>query len=141
MHSRCPNCDAHYRIDADALLFSADFRGEERMAQLESVTYPQPNREFIEATFEAFAAQHPWVGPHDIRPKSVARELYSDYASFEDGRLAGGLRVVDEIIRGGPLVIMYAVDLEAVEESVREHGGNTPQADDITIVLARRLPE
>ena len=50
-----------------------------------------------------------------------------DYASFEDGRLAGGLRVTDEVVRGGPLVIMYAVDLEAVEASVREHGGTIVQ--------------
>jgi D-aminopeptidase len=46
-----------------------------------------------------------------------------DYASFEDGRLAGGFRLVDEVHRGGPLVIIYAVDLEAVEASIRAHGG------------------
>ena len=46
-----------------------------------------------------------------------------DYASFEDGRLAGGFYVSDEIIRGGPLVIIYAVDLEAVAAGVRNNGG------------------
>ena len=46
-----------------------------------------------------------------------------DYASFEDGRLAGGFHVSDEIIRGGPLVIIYAVDLEAVAAGVRNNGG------------------
>ncbi len=46
-----------------------------------------------------------------------------DYASFEDGRLAGGFHVSDEIIRGGPLVIIYAVDLEEVAAGVRNNGG------------------
>jgi D-aminopeptidase len=46
-----------------------------------------------------------------------------DYASFEDGRLNGGFRLVEEVNRGGPLVIIYALDLEAVEASVRAHGG------------------
>jgi D-aminopeptidase len=46
-----------------------------------------------------------------------------DYASFEDGRLAGGFHLSEEVSRGGPLVIIYAVDLEAVEASVRANGG------------------
>jgi len=46
-----------------------------------------------------------------------------DYASFEDGRLAGGFRKEAGVVRGGPLVIVYAVDLEAVAASVRRHGG------------------
>jgi len=46
-----------------------------------------------------------------------------DYASFEDGRLAGGFRLVDKVARGGPPVVIYAVDLEATEAAVRAHGG------------------
>jgi D-aminopeptidase len=46
-----------------------------------------------------------------------------DYASFEDGRLAGGFQLAEEVTRGGPLVIIYAVDLEAAEASVRANGG------------------
>jgi predicted enzyme related to lactoylglutathione lyase len=51
-----------------------------------------------------------------------------DYASFEDGRLTGGFRLVDRVVRGGPLVIIYAVDLEAAEAAVRAHGGAIVQA-------------
>ena len=46
-----------------------------------------------------------------------------DYASFEDGRLTGGFHLSEEVTRGGPLVIIYAVDLESVEASVRANGG------------------
>jgi D-aminopeptidase len=46
-----------------------------------------------------------------------------DYASFEDGRLTGGFRLEEEVSRGGPLIVIYAVNLEAVEAGVRTNGG------------------
>ena len=46
-----------------------------------------------------------------------------DYTSFEDGRLAGGLRPEDRVEPGGPLVVIYSVELEAIEASVKTHGG------------------
>jgi len=47
-----------------------------------------------------------------------------DYTSFADGRLAGGFSKVDTVAKGGGvLVVIYAVDLEAVEAAVKAHGG------------------
>ena len=46
-----------------------------------------------------------------------------DYASFEDGRLAGGFAKMDRVTRGGPLVVIYAADLAAIEAAVRASGG------------------
>ncbi|MEN8184363.1 MAG: VOC family protein [Myxococcota bacterium] len=46
-----------------------------------------------------------------------------DYASFYDGRLAGGFRLEPEVTSGGPLVVLYAVDLGEVEALVRDAGG------------------
>ena len=46
-----------------------------------------------------------------------------DYTSFEDGRLAGGFSAASEVVRGGPLVVIYAADLSAIEASVRASGG------------------
>jgi superfamily II RNA helicase len=57
---------------------------EERMAELEKVEYPKPNRDFVYATFNEFAAKHPWVGQENIRPKSIARELVERFMSFGD---------------------------------------------------------
>ncbi len=57
---------------------------EERMEHLEQVTYPKPRGEWIYATFDAFAEDHPWVGHEAIRPKSVARDMYERYLSFND---------------------------------------------------------
>ena len=57
---------------------------DERMAELEHVEYPKPNAEFVYATFNEFAARHPWVGRENIRPKSVAREMVERAMSFND---------------------------------------------------------
>ncbi len=46
-----------------------------------------------------------------------------DYTSFADGRLAGGFFKAEAAQPGGALVIIYAVDLEQVEEDVVAHGG------------------
>jgi len=46
------------------------------------------------------------------------------YLSFNDGRLDGGFALSEEVYpSGGPLVILYALDLEKTLDLVREHGG------------------
>ena len=57
---------------------------EERMEQLDQVTYPKPKGEWIYQTFDDFAEDHPWVGHEAIRPKSVARDMYQRYLAFND---------------------------------------------------------
>jgi hypothetical protein len=57
---------------------------DERMAELEKVEYPKPNRDFVYATFNEFAEKHPWVGAENIRPKSVAREMVERFMTFAD---------------------------------------------------------
>ncbi len=58
---------------------------DERMAQLEEITeHPKPQREFLYDTFNAFAAAHPWVEQENVRPKSIAREMFERYMSFAD---------------------------------------------------------
>lgn len=46
-----------------------------------------------------------------------------DYVSFQDGRLSGGFTKVDRVQPGGPLVVLFAVDLAAAERRVIEAGG------------------
>jgi superfamily II RNA helicase len=57
---------------------------DERMEELEKLEYPKPRREFIYSTFNAFADKHPWVGQENIRPKSIAREMFEQFRSFSD---------------------------------------------------------
>jgi uncharacterized protein len=51
-----------------------------------------------------------------------------DYASFHDGRLGGGFRQEAHVARGGPLVVLYAVDLAALEAKIRGAGGKVVRA-------------
>ena len=46
-----------------------------------------------------------------------------DYTSFFDGRLGGGFSSAPAVTVGGPLVVLYAVDLEEIEAKVKESGG------------------
>ncbi len=46
-----------------------------------------------------------------------------DYTSFADGRLSGGFFTTETVRPGGPLVVVYALDLEQVEEAVVANGG------------------
>ena len=63
---------------------AAGIEYEERMAKLEEIEHPKPLREFLYETFNAFAAAHPWVEQENVRPKSIAREMFERYQSFAD---------------------------------------------------------
>jgi hypothetical protein len=72
------------RGEAVAEMKARGMEYDERMAELEKVEYPKPNRDFVYATFDEFAARHPWVGHENIRPKSVAREMVERCVGFDD---------------------------------------------------------
>jgi len=57
---------------------------EERIAKLEELEYPKPCRDFIYNTFNAFSEAHPWIGQENIRPKSIAREMFENFRTFSD---------------------------------------------------------
>jgi hypothetical protein len=54
------------------------------MERLEELEHPKPLRDFVYQTFNAFADRHPWVGEENIRPKSIAREMFEGFRSFSD---------------------------------------------------------
>ena len=57
---------------------------DQRMAELEKLEYPKPLRDFVYTTFNAFADRHPWVGEENIRPKSIARDMFEQFRSFAE---------------------------------------------------------
>jgi superfamily II RNA helicase len=83
---------------AVAEMKAAGIEYEERMEELAKLDYPKPKLEFIESTFEAFAARHPWVGKENVRPKSIAREMFEDYFSFSDYVRAYDLQRVEGLL-------------------------------------------
>ena len=71
---------------------------EERIAKLDEVEHPKPLREFLYETFNAFAAVHPWVEAENVRPKSIAREMFERYLSFGDYIRDYGLERVEGLL-------------------------------------------
>ncbi len=67
--------DTFQRLKAEGVEF------DERKAALEELEYPKPLREFVYDTYNAFAKLHPWVG-ENIRPKSIAREMFESMMTF-----------------------------------------------------------
>src|SRR5688572_30066255 len=63
-----------------------------------------------------------------------------DYVGFKDhrDREGGGLRKVDKVTTGGPLVILYSQNLEASRDAVRTAGG-TITADIFAFPGGRRF--
>jgi superfamily II RNA helicase len=57
---------------------------EKRMELLEEVEWPKPGKDFIYDTYNAYVAQRPWMKEANVRPKSIAREMFEHWQSFED---------------------------------------------------------
>jgi hypothetical protein len=65
-----------------AELKAAGVEYEERMIELDKVEHPKPNLEFLNESFAAFGAEHPWVSREVLKPKSIAREMLESLQSF-----------------------------------------------------------
>lgn len=57
---------------------------DKRMELLEEVEWPKPGKEFIYDTYNTFVLKHPWMKDTSARPKSIAREMFEHWQSFED---------------------------------------------------------
>jgi hypothetical protein len=57
---------------------------DKRMEELEKLEHPKPLSDFVYTTFNAFADKHPWVGEENIRPKSIAREMFEQFRTFAE---------------------------------------------------------
>jgi superfamily II RNA helicase len=69
-----------------------------RMDALEQVEHPKPGKEFIYATYNEFVLNNPWAKEASVRPKSIAREMFENYSSFEDYIKTYGLEKSEAIL-------------------------------------------
>jgi len=110
-------------------LKAAGVEYEQRIEELEKLEHPKPLREFVYETFNAFAHVHPWVRGDDVRPKSIAREMYDRFMDFNEyvreyelGRVEGTLlRYLSEVYKA----IVQTVPAPA----------KTPEVEDIEVFL------
>jgi superfamily II RNA helicase len=106
---------------------------EQRMAELENIEWPKPCRDFIYETFNAFADKHPWVGSENIRPKSVAREMYETLATFSEYVRDLGLE------RSEGVLLRYLAEAYRTIEQTVPPAFRTPEVDDIASHLRALL--
>ena len=102
------------------------------MEELEKLEYPKPNREFIYSTFNAFADRHPWVGQENIRPKSIAREMFEKFRSFADYIKDYELQRAEGVLLRH-LTSVYKVLAQTVPDAAKNEAGardGTLSADD-----------
>ncbi|AKU96691.1 Helicase, C-terminal:DEAD/DEAH box helicase [Labilithrix luteola] len=109
-----------------AELKAAGVEYEERMAELEKLEYPKPQAEFIYGTFNAFAALHPWVKAENIRPKSIAREMYEQFMSFSEYVKEYGLERVEG------LLLRYLTDVYKALVQTVPKWAKTDAIEDVT---------
>jgi hypothetical protein len=85
------------RGEAVAAMKADGIEYEERMELLEDVTWEQPLAELLQGAYAIYAEGHPWVLDHELRPKSVARELseramtFGEYVAFHRLAAAEGI--------------------------------------------------
>jgi superfamily II RNA helicase len=72
------------RGDAVAQMKADGIEYDERMTLLEDVSYSKPLEELLEHAYETYQHSHPWVIDHELRPKSVARDLYERAMTFNE---------------------------------------------------------
>lgn len=72
------------RGEAVAQMKADGIEYEERMELLDDITWPRPLGQMLAAAYEIYAGGHPWVVEHELRPKSVARELHEMAMTFTE---------------------------------------------------------
>jgi superfamily II RNA helicase len=76
----------------------------DRMNALDDVTYPRPLEELLGAALAEYAQAHPWVSDHELKPKSVVREMLERAMTFGELISAYG------IARSEGVLLRYLTD-------------------------------
>lgn len=100
---------------------------EERMERLAQVENPKPNREWTYADFDGFRQRHPWVGSDNVRPKSIAREMFERAMTFGEYVQDYGLK------RSEGVVLRYLSD---VYKGLVQNVPDEHRTDDLDDVIA-----
>jgi hypothetical protein len=98
---------------------------DERIAELDKIEHPKPNKEFLYDTFNAFAKKHPWVVQENVRPKSIAREMFETFQSFNEYVRDYGLE------RGEGVLLRYLSDVYKTLVQSVPAGAKTEGVDEI----------
>lgn len=70
--------EAIARMKADGLSY------DERIAELDEITWPQPLAELLGPMFSVYCRSEPWAADFELRPKSVVRDMFERSMDFAD---------------------------------------------------------
>ena len=114
------------RGEAVAQMKADGIEYDERMELLEEITHPRPLEEMLAAALEIYRRGHPWVSDHELRPKSVARDMYERAMTFVEYVGFYGLA------RSEGLVLRYLADAyKALRQTVPEDA----RTDELTDII------
>ncbi|MBB5155843.1 superfamily II RNA helicase [Saccharopolyspora phatthalungensis] len=99
---------------------------DERMELLEEITHPKPLAELLEAAYETYRKGHPWVGEHELSPKSVARDMFERAMNFVEFVNHYGLA------RSEGLVLRYLAD---VYKALRHTVPDDAKTEELTDII------
>ncbi|QKS15400.1 DUF3516 domain-containing protein [Curtobacterium sp. Csp2] len=111
------------RGEAVARMKQEGIEYEERMELLEEVTWPKPLASLLEAAYEAYAAEQPWVLDFALSPKAVVRDLYERAMTFGDF-----VRFYD-LTRSEGLVLRYLSDAYRTMRQTIAEEQRTPELE------------
>lgn len=100
---------------------------DERIERLEKVEHPKPGKDFIYNTYNAFIVNHPWAKEASVRPKSIAREMFIEWQSFEDYIKTYGLERSEAVLLRH-LSEVYKVLSQTVPPAIK-----TPELEEVEL--------
>ena len=108
---------------------------DDRMEALDEVEHPKPGKDFIYNTYNEFVLANPWAKEAGVRPKSIVREMFEDWSSFEDYVKNYGLQRSEAVLLRH-LSEVYKVLVQSVPPSLK-----TPEVEEAESYLEGMLGE
>lgn len=106
---------------------------DDRMAQLEDVTWPQPLAELLEGTLAMYRQTHPWVPVDALSPKSVVRDMWERAMSFTE--FVGYY----QLSRSEGVVLRYLTDAYRTLRQTVPAEAMTQDLDDLVLWLGETI--
>ncbi len=86
------------RAETVARLKAEGVEYEDRMAVLDTLTWPKPLGDELYELFDRYRVVHPWAADHNIKPKSVVRDMWERAMGFADYVALYGLARVEGLL-------------------------------------------
>lgn len=117
------------RGEAIGKMKAAGIGYEERMAEADRITWPQPLGELLHGALDVYRQTNPWVDGYELTAKSVVREMIEHAETFSEfvSRL--------DLARSEGVLLRYLTDVYKALRQTVPLEARTDEVDDITVWL------